>query len=100
MPRELKLEKMEKLIRQDDGQLLLCDEVDKEKNGNNMDTDNRPFKGISSSVKKLKNNESLDDDEKKALINCIDEFTTVSTNENVVGADVSRIVLEVNLLFF
>ena len=46
--------------------------------------------------KKLKNNEELSDEEKGALANFLDEFTTVSTNENVVGADVSRIVLEVN----
>ena len=35
-------------------------------------------------------------DETNALIQFVDEFTTVSTNENLVGADVSKIVLDVN----
>ena len=34
--------------------------------------------------------------ERNALIQFVDEFTTVSTNENLVGADVSKIVLDVN----
>ena len=82
----LKLEMMEWLIRNEKDELFLPDK--KQEKG--------PLKGISSAFKKLKNNEILDDDEKEALVNFIDEFTTVSTNENVVGADVSRMVLEVN----
>ena len=36
------------------------------------------------------------EEEKKALVNFVDEFTTVSTNECTVGADVAKIAGEVN----
>ena len=73
---------------------------DKEKNELKNDQEqNRkmPFKGISLAFKKLKNDEELLESEKQALQNFIDEFTTLCTNENVVGAVVSRRVLEVNI---
>ena len=44
----------------------------------------------------LKNNQKLGESEKNALKNFVDEHITVSTNENKVGKDVSRMVVEVN----
>ena len=53
----LKLDKLDRLIRQDNGQLVL----DSEKNEQNEDSqeNKRPFKGISSAFKKLKNCDEL-----------------------------------------
>ena len=100
----LKLEKMEKLIITTDNELILNDEIpetddidDIESNESNIFDDKKPFKGICSAFRKLKNNEELSDQEKEALKNFIDEFTTVSTNENKVGERVSQMVLEVNI---
>ena len=56
----------------------------------------RPLQGIKSVFKKLKNNEKLSAIEKQCLSNFVDAFTTVSTNKNVVGEDVSKIASEVN----
>ena len=88
----------------DRGQLHLNEEDNKEeiiKEDNSCDggankTEKRPFRGINSAFKKLKNNEQLSNQEKDALENFIDEFTTVCTNENIVGETVSKIVLQVN----
>ena len=44
----------------------------------------------------MKENEKLLNDEKVLLRNFVNYFTTVSTNEDVVGEDVSQIVCEVN----
>ena len=57
----------------------------------------RPFKGLRSAFRKLKNMEELSQLEKEALKNFIDEFTTVSTNEDTVEEPVSRMVLEVKI---
>ena len=57
----------------------------------------KPFKGLTSALKKIKNMEELSRLEKEALKNFLDEFTTVSTNEDTVGELVSRMVLEVNI---
>ena len=51
------------------------------------DDKKRPFCGISSTFKKLKNNEELSSQEKDALKNFIDKFTTVCTNKNIVGKE-------------
>ena len=100
----LKLEMIERLRRTDDMQLVLGDEDlnnpdmgdDGVEIGNDITTDT-PFKGIGAAFRKLKNMEELSEQEKEALKNFIDEFTTVSTNENTVGERVSRMVLEVNM---
>ena len=70
--------------------------MEDDENENDREQD-RPFKGISSAFRKLKNIEELSESEKEALKNFIDEFTTVCTNESTVGENVSRKVLEVNL---
>jgi hypothetical protein len=99
----LKLEMIERLIRTDDDKLVLGEErtdnqdIEKENTDKNGSKHGRPFKGISSAFRKLKNNEELMESEKEALKNFIDEFTTVCTNEVSVGEKVSRIVLEVNI---
>ena len=94
----LKLERMERLTRKDDGQLVLEDEnIETAEMDETNSQCNHPFKGLSSAFKKLKNIEELTESEKEALKNFIDEFTTVSTNEATVGEIVSRMVLEVNM---
>ena len=93
----LKLEMIERLVRTDEDHLILDDEdLDDDNDGTGKEKE-RPFKGISSAFKRLKNNEELSEKEKEALKNFIDEFTTVSTNEATVGEKVSRMVLEVNI---
>jgi hypothetical protein len=99
----LKLDMIERLIRTDDDKLFLGEEMADDQDMETEDTDNnertrdRPFKGLSSTFRKLKNNEVLSETEKKSLKNFIDEFTTVCTNEATVGEKVSRMVLEVNI---
>ena len=95
----LKLEQLERLVRTEDDKLVLDDEVEANQDDETNDTNQicRPFKGISSTFKKLKNNEELLEYEKEALKNFINEFTTVCTNEATVGNKVSRMVLEVNI---
>ena len=85
----LKLDMIERLIRNSNNELVLGDEEEGDSK--------KPFKGICSAFKKLKNMEDLSQSEKEALKNFIDQFTTVSTNEEVVGKKVSKMVLEVNI---
>ena len=51
---------------------------------------------LKSAFKRLKEDKSLDDEEIAALVQLVDQFTTVSINAEEVGADVSKIVQEVN----
>ena len=84
----LKLDMIERLIRNDNNELVLGNEdlKDQEEDAGLLRNDSqKPFKGISSAFKKLKNMEDLSESEKEALKNFIDEFTTVSTNEEKVG---------------
>ena len=66
----LKLERMERLIRNDTGDLILRDVDDDAKVKKPLEDEDqaknikRPFKGISSALKKLKNNEELNKKEK------------------------------------
>ena len=71
------------------------DNIEKEKDETR--DHNRPFKGISSTFRKLKINKELSESGKEALKYFIDEFITVSTDESTVGEKVLRMVLEVNL---
>ena len=89
----LNLDKLEELIRSDEGIL-----VDKHNNNPNDKGPEkiRPLKGLKSAFKTLKNNGKINDEEKEAMKNFVDEFTSVSTNKYLVGEDVSKIVLEVN----
>ena len=89
----LNLEKLEDLVRSDDGPLI----ENKEHKFEGLHGENlHPLKGLKRAFKKLKDNEKINGEEKEALKNFVDEFTTVSTNKNVVGETVSKIVLEVN----
>ena len=89
----LNLDNLEKLIRSNEGPLV---EEGKENKEGFEKEQLHPFKGLKSAFKKLKNNAKLNNEEKEALKNFVDEFTTVSTNKNLVGDKVSEIVLEVN----
>ena len=51
-----------------------------------------PFKGLTAAFKK----QHLDESDRKALNNFIDEYTTVCTHEGTVGKELSRIAQEVN----
>ena len=54
-----------------------------------------PFSGITEAFKKFRNGEDLEDEE-SAIIEFIDQFTTVSLCADEVGKEVVRIVSEVN----
>ena len=66
----LKLNMIERLIRKDNNDLVLGDECPQEEDGESK----KPFKGICSAFKKLKNMEDLSESEKKALENFIEQF--------------------------
>ena len=86
----LRMEKIEKLIKNTDGTL---------REGTPEDSnDGAKFKGLASAFRKFRNNEPLDDKgiEASAVANFIDEFTTVSTHEKTVGREVAKIASEVN----
>ena len=87
----LDLKRLEKRKRLENGQLT---HIDIDQNMNQVV--DLPFKHISSAFRKIKNNLSIDQDEKMTLKNFVDEFTTVCTNVSIVGESVSRIVQEVN----
>ena len=55
-----------------------------------------PLKGLSKVFQKLKNNETLSNQDTTCLRHFIDAFICVSTDEWKVGVDVSKIVKEVN----
>ena len=57
----------------------------------------KPLKGLKDAFVKLRNNKDLNEDEIKALIKMVDEFTTVSLHGNTVGKDVVKIAKEVNV---
>ena len=89
----LNLAKMEKLIKSSDGELI--DGGPQNKCLNDIEND-YPFQGISNAFRKLKNNEDLNKREVESLTNFVDEFVTVSTNEDKVGEKVAKIAGEVN----
>ena len=95
----LDLKRMEKLIRTANGDLVIDENIEKDSSDvdENSHKNEKPFEGINSAFKKMKNNQELTKTEKEALKNFIDEFTTVSTNQETVGERVSRIVREVNI---
>ena len=88
----LDLPKMETLVRGRNNELMIENSEDSE----NSESKERPFKGLAKIFHKLKNQVMLDKNEIDVLVTFIDEFTTVSTNEDEVGKDVSDIVLQVN----
>ena len=108
----LQLDKIEKLERHVDGSLNPRDEAescdqeiqdsqimedDDLEKGQKNKPDKKPlFKGLENAFKKFRNNQQLNEHEVEAIINFIDEFTTVSLHENTVGREVVKIASEVN----
>ena len=78
----IQLKNLEKLSRNSCGRLV------EETNKCNAD---KPFQRISEAFDKLRTNKDLTENEFKALVNFIDEFTTVSLHQNSVGKDVFRL---------
>ena len=76
-----------------DGSLVLMTEDEK---SNAKEKFTQPFKGIKSAFKKFRTGQAITDDEQRAIINFIDQFVSVSTNPDEVGAEIARIAVEVN----
>ena len=55
-----------------------------------------PFQGVKNAFKKFRTGQDITDDEELAIVNFIDQFVSVSTNPDEVGAEVARIAEEVN----
>ena len=78
---------IERMRRLDDGSLI--SEIKYKKDGRKEEY-TTPFIGLQKAFQKFRNAGELDDDEEKAVIEFIDQFTTVSLNEDEVGADVVK----------
>ena len=89
----IKLHQIGKLCRFMDGSLVLMTEDEK---FNAKEKFSQPFKGIKRAFKKFRTGQAITDDEERAIINFIDQFVSVSTNPDEVGAEVARIAEEVN----
>ena len=87
----LDLERLERLVHKANGEL-----VEEEKTNLGEGVEDKIFHGISSAFQKIKNNEDINENEKRALTAFVDKFTTVSTNKSLVGEKVSEIVQNVN----
>ena len=84
---------IENLRKLDDGTLISKHKYEKERLGTPYE---KPFKGLSSAYNTFRNGGELEPAEEKAVINFIDQFTTVSLCEAEVGKEVVRIAKEVN----
>ena len=82
---------LEKLIKTPEGELI--DPQDPQDSDTSTE---RPFKYLTRAFKKIRNEEILDDEDKVALKNFVNEYTTCSLNPATVGQDVARIAYEVN----
>ena len=89
----VKLHIIEKLRKLPDGILLTKTEYDRK---NLSSTYTKPFIGITKAFNKFRNGGILEYKEERAVINFIDQYTTVSLCEAEVGREVVRIVREVN----
>ena len=91
----IRIKKMESLLRLPDGSLLTPDEY--KKSGSTEKTE-KPFEQLTNAFRKFKNDTFEKEDlfEEQAVVNFIDEFTTVSLNREEVGQVVARIAEEVN----
>ena len=89
----VKIHVIEKLRKLPDGRLITKAKYDKEKL---TAAYSKPFKGITKAFKKFRIGGELDYEEEKAVINFIDQFTTVSLCAAEVGEQVVKIVKEVN----
>ena len=89
----VKLYKIEKLCRLLDNSLVSLTK-DQKKEINYEFTE--PFNGISSAFRKFRHEGDITDEEENAVINFIDQFTTVSLCADEVGIEAARIAEEVN----
>ena len=89
----IKIHKIEKLCRLGDSSLKLLTEEEKNAMKENFV---EPFKGIVSAFRKFRTRGDLTEMEERAIINFVDQFTTVSLCADEVGQEVVRIVKEVN----
>ena len=89
----VKLHKIEKLCRLKDNNLVTLSEQEKNDIHGQF---TEPFKGIESAFRKFRSQLELTEDEENAVINFVDQFTTVSLCADEVGKEVVRIVKEVN----
>merc|ERR1712026_165304 len=76
--------------------VLWCNMKKLENQPSENDEDEKPFKNISKTFKKLRNSEKLEKEDRDRLIRFIDRFITVSTLNKKVGTDVVGIVNDVN----
>ena len=89
----IKLHKIEKLCRLPNKTLVSLTNEEKIENEGKY---HEPFKGICRAFKKFRTGADLTEVEESAVINFVDEFTTVSLCADEVGKEVVRIVQEVN----
>ena len=87
----VKLHSIEKLckMKEDESLVTLTKMERKDLNGKFTE----PFKGIRSAFQKFRREELLDrtGDEQNAIVNFIDEFTTVSLCKDLVGEEVAKL---------
>ena len=72
------------------------DDNDPNKKVDDKPCQNRPFANLTRAFKKIRHEKVLDQDDKTALRNFVNEYTTCSLSPSIVGADVARIAFEVN----
>ena len=89
----VKLHVIEKMRKLKDGTLITKSKYKKKKMKEAYTT---PFDGLTEAFNKFKYEDFGDLDDDRPVINFIDQFTTVSLNEDEVGKDVAKIVEEVN----
>ena len=89
----VKIHVIEKLRMLKDRTLITKNKYEKD---NLKETYTKPFKGITKAFQKFRNEGVLDSEEEEAVINFIDQFTTVSLCEAEVGKEIARIAKEVN----
>ena len=91
----IKIRNLEKLIKTPEGDLIDPDHS-KDSGSNTQQDKIRPFKYLTRAFKKILNEEILEDEDKEALKNFVNEYTTCSLNPATVGEDVAKIAYEVN----
>ena len=65
---------------------LRLGEIEKRIKGENLDdSEELPFRGLTAAFKKLRENKTLENEDKTALRNFIDDYTSVSIHENTIG---------------
>ena len=86
------LEKLEELVYDESENFKIATEKEL-----HDDEISKPLKGLKEVFQKLRNEDDLTAEDLICLENFIDGFTTVSLNPNIVGEDVVKIVMEVNV---